>query len=104
MDFQSAQAAQLDSIPDPTVLALTARDGRILVTHDVRTMPSHFSDVLAEDKSFQEYLSFLNTHLLPEPLRTCVLSGRLHKRRSGTAVWSGYRFSRPSPQLFHDFL
>jgi hypothetical protein len=48
MDFRTAQAAQLDGVPDRAVLALAARDSRILVNHDVRTMPSHFWATLAD--------------------------------------------------------
>jgi hypothetical protein len=32
---------------DPQVLKLAATRGRIIVTHDVRTMPDHFSDFVA---------------------------------------------------------
>jgi hypothetical protein len=42
LDFRSAQAAQLDSIPDSEVLAIAAATGRILVSHDFKTMPKHF--------------------------------------------------------------
>lgn len=43
MDFLSAHAAGLEGLPDPEVLALAAEQDRILVTHDVRTMPRHFA-------------------------------------------------------------
>ena len=42
MNFRSAQAARLDGIPDPEVLAFAADEGRILVSHDFQTMPEHF--------------------------------------------------------------
>lgn len=42
IDFQTAHEAQLAHAPDPKVLARAAREGRILVTHDRRTMPTHF--------------------------------------------------------------
>ena len=42
VDFRSAQAARLDGKRDPEVLALAADDGRILVSHDFRTMPDNF--------------------------------------------------------------
>ena len=42
MSFRSAQAARLDGVPDPEVLALAADEGRILVSHDFRTMPKYF--------------------------------------------------------------
>ena len=42
MSFRSAQAARLDGVSDPDVLALAADEGRILVSHDFQTMPAHF--------------------------------------------------------------
>jgi hypothetical protein len=44
LDFQTAQEANALGLPDPTVLALAAQQGRILVTHDRKTMPLHFAD------------------------------------------------------------
>ena len=46
IDFLSANAANLEGIPDPEVLALAAEQDRILVTHDFQTMPQHFADFL----------------------------------------------------------
>jgi len=42
MNFRSAQAARLDGVPDPEVLAVAADEGRILVSHDFQTIPKHF--------------------------------------------------------------
>ena len=42
MNFRSAQAARLDGLPDPEVLAFAADEGRILVSHDFQTMPKYF--------------------------------------------------------------
>lgn len=42
LDFRSAQLARLDGVPDPEALAMAADAGRILVSHDFQTMPSHF--------------------------------------------------------------
>ncbi len=44
MDFVSANEADLEGVADPDVLALAARDNRILVTSDLRTMPRRFGD------------------------------------------------------------
>jgi hypothetical protein len=46
MDFRSANDAKLEGIGDPDVLALAAREHRILVTSDLKTMPKHFGDFL----------------------------------------------------------
>lgn len=39
IDFQTAQAARLDSLDDVAVLRQAASQSRILVSHDKRTMP-----------------------------------------------------------------
>ena len=39
--------ANLHGLSDPEVLVLAARDGRILVTHDLKTMPDHFAMFIA---------------------------------------------------------
>ena len=44
VDFLSAHAAKLHGIGDHDVLEIAAEQGRILVTHDFRTMPKHFAE------------------------------------------------------------
>ena len=46
IDFRTAQSAKLDSIPDLDVLLRAAIDGRILVSHDVSTMPGSFEQFI----------------------------------------------------------
>ena len=46
MNFLSANEAGLDGVPDPDVLAIAADQNRILVTHDLKTMPRHFGEFL----------------------------------------------------------
>lgn len=43
IDFQTAQAAKLSGLKDEEVLALAAKESRILVTHDRKTIPHHFA-------------------------------------------------------------
>ena len=43
IDFQTAEAAGLRARVDPEVLHLAAREGRLLVSHDRKTMPLHFA-------------------------------------------------------------
>ena len=43
LDFQTAPGAGLAGLSDQQVLASAARAGRLLVTHDLRTMPTHFA-------------------------------------------------------------
>jgi len=51
IDFRSATAAGLCGMGDPEVLARAANDGRVLVTHDRRTMPRHFAQFVARQTS-----------------------------------------------------
>lgn len=51
VDFRTATEAGLSGLTDPEVLALAARDGRILVTHDQTTMPVHFGDFITKTAS-----------------------------------------------------
>ncbi len=48
VDFQSADTAGLRGLNDFQVLALAAREGRILVTHDRKTMPRHFAEFVGK--------------------------------------------------------
>lgn len=47
VDFLSAFQAGLQGLADHQVLAIAADDGRILVSHDNRTMPRHFADFIS---------------------------------------------------------
>lgn len=43
VDFQTAHQGGVLGRPDPEVLALAARQNRILLSHDRATMPAHFA-------------------------------------------------------------
>jgi hypothetical protein len=51
IDFQTATAAGLAGLSDLEVLGLAAQAGRILVTHDLKTMPRHFAEFLPRSAS-----------------------------------------------------
>lgn len=51
LDFQDAHDGGIVGLADPEVLEVAAEQNRILVSHDVRTMPSHFADFLLERDS-----------------------------------------------------
>jgi predicted nuclease of predicted toxin-antitoxin system len=51
IDFQTAEAAGFASLQDRDVLVTAARDGRMLVTHDQKTMPRHFAEFIATETS-----------------------------------------------------
>jgi predicted nuclease of predicted toxin-antitoxin system len=44
IEFRTATSAGLAGLNDRDVLAVAARDGRVLVTHDQATMPRHFAE------------------------------------------------------------
>src|SRR5713226_3912960 len=46
IDFRTATVAGLAGLKDADVLALAARDNRILITHDHSTMPRHFGEFI----------------------------------------------------------
>jgi Domain of unknown function (DUF5615) len=51
VDFVTAHRAGLAGLDDQAVLALAASDGRVLVSHDVGTMPEAFSRFIQEQTS-----------------------------------------------------
>jgi hypothetical protein len=65
IDFQTAHEAHLAGMSDSEVLALAAREGRILVTHDRKTMPYHFGEFIKSQKSPGLLIIPQHTELLP---------------------------------------
>ena len=51
INFQTATEADLEGLKDSEVLALSARQQRILVTHDRRTMPAEFAEFIVGNQS-----------------------------------------------------
>ena len=51
VDFQSANEAELEGKLDPEVLAIASQAGRILVTHDRKTMPIEFGQFILTKRS-----------------------------------------------------
>ncbi|MGB3403579.1 MAG: DUF5615 family PIN-like protein [Microcoleaceae cyanobacterium] len=50
IDFQTAYEARLEGVKDQEVLAIAAQQGRILVSHDRRTMPSEFAKFISNNQ------------------------------------------------------
>ena len=48
VDFTTAHEAGLAGLDDRAVLALAAANGRVLVSHDISTMPEEFSQFIQE--------------------------------------------------------
>ena len=51
VDFRTASEAGLEGLDDQQVLAHAVDDGRLLVSHDRRTMPHHFADFVVKNTS-----------------------------------------------------
>jgi hypothetical protein len=51
LDFQAASTAAIAGLDDSAVLALAASQGRILVSHDRKTMPGHFGRFITRQSS-----------------------------------------------------
>ena len=51
IDIHSAQRLIPDALPDSDVLAFAAGEDRVLLSHDVTTMPGHFRHFLEERES-----------------------------------------------------
>ena len=46
LDFKRAEDVPLEGLDDEVVLDMAARDRRVLVSHDVSTMPDHFREYI----------------------------------------------------------
>jgi hypothetical protein len=64
IDFQTAHEAGLHGLDDQAVLAHAAREGRLLVSHDRRTMPSHFANFTATRTSAGVFLISQNLSIM----------------------------------------
>jgi hypothetical protein len=51
VDFRSALEGGVLGLPDPDVLRVSAETGRILVSHDRKTMPVHFARFMERSPS-----------------------------------------------------
>jgi len=51
IDFQTGSQGGVIGRPDPEVLAIAARENRILISHDRGTMPAHFLRFTATQSS-----------------------------------------------------
>jgi len=51
LNFRSANESRLEGIKNPEVLAIAARDNRVLVTYDRRTMPTEFGKFITTQTS-----------------------------------------------------
>lgn len=64
IDFQTASEAELERLTDPEVLALAAKEGRVIVCHDRRTMPIHFGKFIETQVSPGIFVVSQNAQIL----------------------------------------
>jgi hypothetical protein len=51
LDFQAAHFARLRTLDDREVLSFAASEGRVLVSHDLTTIPDHFAKFVEANAS-----------------------------------------------------
>ncbi|WP_338422911.1 DUF5615 family PIN-like protein [Anabaena sphaerica] len=51
IDFQTAFVGGLEGVKDSEVLGMAAQQGRILISHDRKTMPSEFAQFITNNQS-----------------------------------------------------
>lgn len=82
IDFKTAQEAGLAGLDDLTVLGMAADEGRMLVSHDVSTMPENFVRFIQTRTSPGVILIHSNC-LITRPLRDYFACGLPPKLRTG---------------------
>jgi hypothetical protein len=90
VDFLTPAEANLSGLPDLGVLDLAAAENRILVSHDVRTIPSPLAEFLASNKS-AGVLRLSQRMNIGEAITSLIGFGRNQQQRNGKTVSSGYR-------------
>ena len=86
LDFLTAQAAGLRGMRDPEILALAVERQRVLVSHDVGTMPVTSGTPAS---TAPVYVSFLRASMLRQQLTNSCSSGWHRKHRTGKTGWCG---------------
>jgi len=92
VEFKSAAEGGIIGLADPEVLETAARAGRILITHDRRTMPVHFRDRLSEGKSSPGV--FIVSQF--EPISSAAEVLTMGWAASGSADWQSQIFHLPA--------
>ncbi len=73
IDFKSASDAGLEELSDPEVLEIAAREERVLVSHDKRTMPVHFAARVASGLRSPGVLLALSNAPVVEIIETLLI-------------------------------
>ncbi len=64
IDFRTAPSAELRGLSDLQVLAKAASEGRVLVSHDRKTMPRSFAEFIRSETSPRLFIISQKTDLL----------------------------------------
>lgn len=73
VDFLTAHDARLAGVADPAVLAMAAHDGRVLVSHDKRTMPTHAYDMVRASQHIAGLIMLPQEGPLAEAIKVLIL-------------------------------
>jgi hypothetical protein len=73
INFQTATEANLEGLKDLEVLALSAKQRRVLVTYDRRTMPTEFAKIHSQTSKAQVYSFFLEETALETVIEELIL-------------------------------
>lgn len=72
IDFRSANEAQLEGKKDSEVLEIATQEGRVLVTHDRKTMPTEFATFIMTQASYGVLILSQNLSI-GEAIETLIL-------------------------------
>jgi predicted nuclease of predicted toxin-antitoxin system len=72
IDFKSANLADLEGKTDQQVLAIASQSGRVLVTHDRKTMPAEFGKFI-ESKASSGVVILSQRLAINEAIETLIL-------------------------------
>jgi hypothetical protein len=96
IDFKSSFESGLKGIRDPEVLRLAANQGRILVSHDKKTLPRHFARFLAEQVHSQVHSPGVLLVAQKAPVREVIDALVLIWCASDSAEWADQIHHLPS--------
>jgi len=91
IDFLTAHAAGLRGMQDPDVLQLAAEQQRVLVSHDVGTMPAHFRKFTKAGRHSSGVLLVAQGLDVATVIEELLLFGWHPKQRSGMTGCNGCR-------------
>jgi len=73
IDFLSIHETGLEGAPDPIVLDFAAQEARVIVSHDVSTMPVHFAQRMREGRRSPGLLLASQDNRIGEVIDSLVL-------------------------------